>query len=52
MRILLIEEDTPVRQMVGRMLARAGYQVIEAASGADGLRLWHTERTHLVITYT
>jgi two-component system, cell cycle sensor histidine kinase and response regulator CckA len=36
--ILLVEDEPAVRMLTRRVLERAGYKVIEAASGADGWR--------------
>jgi CheY-like chemotaxis protein len=38
--ILLVEDEHAVREVVGRMLTRAGYRVHEAASPADALHLF------------
>ncbi|MEP6493336.1 MAG: response regulator [bacterium] len=38
--ILLVDDETLVRQMLSRSLRRLGYQVVEAVNGADALRLW------------
>jgi signal transduction histidine kinase/ActR/RegA family two-component response regulator len=35
--IMLVDDNEELRRVVKRMLARAGYQVIEAGSGADAL---------------
>jgi two-component system cell cycle sensor histidine kinase/response regulator CckA len=50
--ILLVEDEPPVRAVARRILARLGYQVIEAANGADALYLWslHRARIRLVLT--
>jgi CheY-like chemotaxis protein len=37
--ILLVEDDEVVRALVREMLSRNGYTVLEAASGADALRI-------------
>src|SRR5215211_4352316 len=37
-RVLLIEDDEDSRLLLRRVLERAGLQVVEAASGTDGLR--------------
>jgi DNA-binding response OmpR family regulator len=49
-RILLIEPDPPLREIVGRMLADAGYEVVPAKDGVEGLRLWHAGQTDLALT--
>ncbi|HZR22344.1 MAG TPA: response regulator [Vicinamibacterales bacterium] len=38
-RILVIDDDEVARYMVGKLLADTHYEVIEAATGADGVRL-------------
>jgi len=35
--ILLVEDDKEVRQLIGEMLRRRGYLVVEAGSGAEAL---------------
>jgi GAF domain-containing protein/anti-sigma regulatory factor (Ser/Thr protein kinase) len=37
MRVLLIDDDNAVREVIAAMLARQGHDVIQAASGPDGL---------------
>lgn len=48
--ILIIDDDTPVRELVRRALERAGHSVIEAADGAEGMRLYRDSPVDLVIT--
>jgi CheY-like chemotaxis protein len=38
--ILIVEDEAEVRRLASEMLARQGYGVIEAASGAEALRIW------------
>ncbi len=38
--VLLVEDEADVRRLACDMLARLGYSVLEAASGADALRIW------------
>jgi signal transduction histidine kinase len=38
--VLLVEDETPVRQTLQRILVGAGYSVIPAADGADALELF------------
>lgn len=42
-RILLVEDETQVRQLAARVLRTAGYQVSEAGSGHEALRLLEQE---------
>jgi CheY-like chemotaxis protein len=37
--LLLVDDDTPARQMIGRVLADEGYHVLHAANGAEALEL-------------
>jgi DNA-binding NtrC family response regulator len=39
-RILLVDDDPDLRSSVGQTLITAGYEVIEAASGADAVQQW------------
>jgi PAS domain S-box-containing protein len=50
--VLLVEDDDKVREVVGLALREAGYEVLEARSGAAALALAaaHPGRVHLVIT--
>lgn len=38
MRILVIEDDEVVRQMICRMLDDAGYETLDAVNGKEGIR--------------
>jgi two-component system cell cycle sensor histidine kinase/response regulator CckA len=51
-RVLLVEDETPVRTTARRMLERAGYTVLEARHGADALQLarQHVGSIDLVLT--
>jgi two-component system, cell cycle sensor histidine kinase and response regulator CckA len=50
--ILLTEDEAPLRALVRNVLERHGYEVLEAASGAQALKVWrkHRERIALVLT--
>jgi PAS domain S-box-containing protein len=39
-RILLVDDDADVRTVVAAMLEAAGYEVLQAASGASALEVW------------
>ena len=49
-RILIIDDDRHFREMLGQMLERAGYDIMEAINGKDGLRLLEMELFDLIIT--
>jgi len=50
--ILVVEDETAVRELASQVLARAGYHVLAAASGGDALSLCehHVGKIHLVLT--
>ena len=47
--VLVVEDDEDVRTLVGTRLRRAGYNVIVAADGLEGLRLFYGNRPDLVL---
>ena len=49
-RILIIDDDNYVRDVLRQMLEREGYEVDEACNGNDGVRLFSEQRQDLVIT--
>jgi CheY-like chemotaxis protein len=50
--ILIVEDEQSLLNLTGRILQSAGYTVLEAASGAEALRIvaTHPDRIHLVLT--
>jgi CheY-like chemotaxis protein len=50
--VLLVEDEAGVRHLARAVLTRYGYRVLEAADGAEALRLAadHTEPIHLLLT--
>ena len=48
-RILIIEDETDVRAALRILLERSGLDTIEAATGRDGLRLFHARRPDLIV---
>ncbi|MFC6345956.1 response regulator transcription factor [Vagococcus carniphilus] len=49
MKILIIEDNQSLRQMLGRFLTNEGYKVFEAESGEEGLKLFSEEVIDLVL---
>ncbi|KAB0665096.1 sigma-54-dependent Fis family transcriptional regulator [Oryzomonas japonica] len=49
-KILIIDDDTSLRRVLEYNLQEAGYQVVAATSGEEGLRLFADEAPALVIT--
>src|SRR5882672_10512644 len=49
-RILLIEDDEPLRKMIRKVLERAGYEVQEAPNGKIGLKLYSEQPSELIVT--
>lgn len=49
-RILVIDDDADVRRVVRRILEAEGHEVLEAANGAEGLKLYHQDPCDAVIT--
>jgi len=50
--LLLVEDETPVRQLMGRLLSHHGYQVHAAASGVDALKIWEEHRPAINLLVT
>jgi DNA-binding response OmpR family regulator len=50
--ILVVEDEPPLRQLIGRALTAAGYRVLEARNGAEALELFerHGAAVDLVVT--
>jgi PAS domain S-box-containing protein len=49
-KILLIDDEEPVRKMVGLYLRSKGYDVITAPDGRTGIELFQKERPAIVLT--
>ncbi len=49
-RILIIDDEEPVRRLLRHALERAGYEILEAPNGKVGARMAAKEKLDLVIT--
>jgi DNA-binding response OmpR family regulator len=49
-RVLIIDDDERIRSLVNDTLSGYGYEVIEAADGMEGVRLFREDPTDLIIT--
>jgi len=50
--ILLVEDDARVRRMTSLCLRKLGYAVLEAASGAEALKVWELHRPQIQLLLT
>lgn len=50
--ILVVEDEADVRRLAAEMLARLGYNVLEAQSGAEAVRLWEENRDAIDLVLT
>jgi len=48
--VLVIEDDRRIRELLGELLASAGYRVTVAKNGTEGLRRFAHGRFHVVVT--
>lgn len=48
-RILVVDDEPPIRQVIGDLLGDEGYGVLYASSGRSMLKLLETERPDLVL---
>jgi two-component system KDP operon response regulator KdpE len=49
MKVLIVDDESAIRDALARKLRREGFNVIACGSGLDGLRAFHAERPDLVI---
>ena len=49
-RILIIDDDVEMRQMLRRMLEREDFEVIDAENGKEGIERYRENPTDLIIT--
>jgi len=49
-KILVIDDEAPIRRVIALKLKNCGYQVQTAGDGEEGLRIIQAEKPHVVIT--
>jgi two-component system alkaline phosphatase synthesis response regulator PhoP len=49
MKVLIIEDDIDIRELVGFFMKKEGYEVMEAKDGLEGLKLAKTYHPHIII---
>lgn len=47
-RVLVVDDNSDAREILARSLEKAGYQVMVAASGAEGLQMAREHKPHLI----
>jgi CheY-like chemotaxis protein len=50
--ILVVEDETPLRELVQFLLERQGYQVLEAASGVAAVKVWEKHKNSIDLLLT
>jgi len=48
--ILIIDDEESIRDLLSQMLSRAGYQVINAKNGKEGMKICREQKVDLIIT--
>ena len=48
-RILVVDDDPQVREVVGELLTNEGYEVILATNGREAIELEETEKPHVIL---
>lgn len=48
-KILIVEDDANIRELLRLYLEREGYAVVEAANGVEGVKLWKTEKPDMLL---
>ena len=50
--VLVVEDETPLRNLVRSILERHGYRILEAASGVEALQVWrqHGQSIDVLLT--
>ncbi len=49
LKVLIIEDDVDIRELIGFFMEKEGYEVFEASDGMAGLKLAKTHHPHIII---
>lgn len=49
MKIMIVDDEAPIREALGKRLKREGFETILCADGSEALRRFQTERPELVV---
>ena len=49
-RILIIDDDPQILDMLGQVLEREGYDIVKASNGREGIKLYRENPVDLIIT--
>ncbi len=49
-RILVIDDEEQIRDMLRKALERSGHEVVEASNGKEAVRIYQSQPTDVVIT--
>ena len=48
-KILIVEDEANIRELLRLYLEREGYVVIEAENGVEGIKLWKSEKPDMLL---
>jgi CheY-like chemotaxis protein len=48
-KLLFVEDNSDIRRLLAKRLARRGYEVVEAVNGEEGVRLAESESPDLIL---
>src|SRR5205823_7285077 len=48
-RVLVVDDEADIRELVRELLGRAGYDVVEAPNGSEALKLFYSQQPDFVI---
>ncbi|MBN2260072.1 MAG: response regulator transcription factor [Clostridiales bacterium] len=48
-KILIVEDEKEIREIIGKYLIKEGYKVFSASDGIEGLKIFNEEQPHLAI---